>query len=452
MGQAAKSKTPKALRVGLLALGCPKNMVDAERLLGRFLEAGYALTHDPAKADILVVNTCGFKADAEAESREAIVEMSAIKAAYPGKRLVVTGCLVQRYQEQLLAEIPAIDLLVGTTGHDQLIDRLQQQSASPVMPPTDFGTASETGPRLLTTLPHLAYLKIAEGCDNPCTFCIIPKLRGPFRSRPMAEILDEAKTLVAGGVREINIVSQDTTLYGRDLQPRLDLVTLLENLESIKKLAWIRVMYLYPTLITDGLLDCFARSKKILPYFDLPLQHAHSAVLRRMQRSEREEDLDRLIQRIRTRLPDAVLRAVFIVGFPGETWEEWQKLYDFMARTRFDHVGIFTYSDEPEAAAFQFPDKIPDEIAETRRDRLMELQEGISREKLATLVGKTLPVLVEGPSPEHDGVVVGRTSGQAIDIDGITFLKGPTPKPGSIVPVRITASYEYDLVGKVGKN
>ncbi|MBF0127074.1 MAG: radical SAM protein, partial [Magnetococcales bacterium] len=264
MGIETKQRGKKVLRVGLLALGCPKNVVDAERLLGRFLEGGYDLTPDPARADLLVVNTCGFKADAEAESREVILEMAAIKAAYPGKRLVVTGCLAQRYGERLREEIPAIDLLIGTTGHDQLLDLLQAAAAP--MPTADFATASENAPRILTTLPHTAYLKIAEGCDNPCAFCIIPRLRGPFRSRPMDEILGEAKALAAGGVREIQVVSQDTTLYGRDLEPRSDLVALLERLGALENLHWIRLLYLYPTLITDRLLDFIAASGKVLPY------------------------------------------------------------------------------------------------------------------------------------------------------------------------------------------
>ncbi|MEO5333672.1 MAG: 30S ribosomal protein S12 methylthiotransferase RimO [Magnetococcus sp. YQC-5] len=442
-----KQPGKKSLKVGLLSLGCPKNVVDAERLLGRFLEGGYDLTVDPAKADLLVVNTCGFKADAEAESREAILEMAAIKAAHPGKRLVVTGCLAQRYGEQLRTEIPAIDVLAGTTGHDQLMEWLRAPSSR--MPEPDFVTASDQAPRILTTLPHTAYLKIAEGCSNPCTFCIIPKLRGPFRSRPLEEIVGEAQALADGGVREITLVSQDTTLYGRDLQPRLDLVVLLNRLEQIKKIRWIRVMYLYPTLITDALLDCFAASEKILPYFDLPLQHAHDDVLRRMKRTERKEGLIALVERIRSRMPEAFLRAVFIVGFPGETEAEYECLYEFMARMRLDHVGIFTYSDELEAESYRLPDKVPADVATQRRERLMELQQRISREKLAKRVGKRLPVLVDGV--EHDGAVVGRIMGQALEIDGVTYLHGSIPKPGSIVTVKITNSTEYDLHGRVIK-
>ncbi|MBF0339800.1 MAG: 30S ribosomal protein S12 methylthiotransferase RimO [Magnetococcales bacterium] len=447
-GWKRRLKKPRALRVGLISLGCPKNVVDAERLLGRFLEGGYEPTANPEEADLLVVNTCGFKADAEAESREAILEMAALKAAHPGKRLVVTGCLAERYGERLREEIPAIDLLAGTTGHDQVLGRLRIPITP--MPAADFTHASELAPRVLTTLPHTAYLKIAEGCNNPCTFCIIPRLRGPFRSRPLEEIVAEAEALAAGGVRELIVVSQDTTLYGRDLMPRLSLVDLLARLERIRGIHWIRLMYLYPTLITDALLDHMAGSSRILPYFDLPLQHAHGETLRRMRRAERPEDLYRLLERIRRRLPEAVLRAVFIVGFPGESVEEFAALRAFVAESRFDHVGVFTYSDEPEAAAFHLTDKISAPEAEARREELMLLQQGISREKLAGLVGQRLELLVDGVESRPAPVSVGRTPGQAPEVDGITRVEGrPLLKPGTLLPVVITGSRDYDLTARI---
>ncbi|MEO5346287.1 MAG: 30S ribosomal protein S12 methylthiotransferase RimO [Magnetococcus sp. YQC-9] len=440
-----KKRLPK---VGLISLGCPKNVVDAERLLGRFLEGGHDLTSDPEQADILLVNTCGFKADAEAESRAAIEEMAALKAAHPGKRLVVTGCLAQRYGERLRAEIPAIDLLAGTTGHDQLLKRLTIPITP--MPEADFATTSETAPRVLTTQPHTAYLKIAEGCDNPCTFCIIPRLRGPFRSRPVDEILAEAEALAAGGVRELIVVSQDTTLYGRDLNPRLSLVDLLARLEKIRGIRWIRLMYLYPTLITDALLDHIAASERILPYFDLPLQHAESQVLRRMRRAERPEDLERLVTRIRARLPEAVLRSVFIVGFPGESEAEFNQLRAFVANSRFDHVGVFTYSDEPESTAFGLPDKVPNEVAEARRAELMTLQRTISREKLTSLIGKRLEMVIDGSEAGRPPRLIGRTTGQAPEIDGLTRLEGrATFPPGTFLPVVITAAGDYDLKARI---
>ncbi|MBF0164700.1 MAG: 30S ribosomal protein S12 methylthiotransferase RimO [Magnetococcales bacterium] len=438
------SARKRRVKVGLISLGCPKNVVDAERLLGRFLEAGHEPTSDPKQADILLVNTCGFKADAEAESRAAIAEMAALKAAHPGKRLVVTGCLAQRHGEKLRDEIPAIDLLAGTTGHDHLLERLSIPITP--MPAADFSPASETGPRLLTTPSHTAYLKIAEGCDNPCTFCIIPRLRGPFRSRPLEEIIAEAEALAAGGVRELIVVSQDTTLYGRDLSPRLTLVDLLTRLERIRGVRWIRLMYLYPTLITDALLDHMAASTRILPYFDLPLQHADDGVLRRMRRAERADDLERLLVRIRTRIPAAVLRSVFITGFPGESDAEFAVLRAFVARSRFDHVGVFGFSDEPEATAFTLPDKVPMAVAEARRAELMTLQQGISREKLAEKVGQRLEMVIDGAEGSHPPRLVGRTTGQALEIDGITRLEGrATFPPGTFLPVVITASGDYDL-------
>ncbi|MBF0212252.1 MAG: 30S ribosomal protein S12 methylthiotransferase RimO [Magnetococcales bacterium] len=444
-GWKERLKKPRALRVGLISLGCPKNVVDAERLLGRFLEGGYEPTSDPAEADLLVVNTCGFKADAEAESRAAILEMAALKAAHPGKRLVVTGCLAQRYGDRLQEEIPAIDLLAGTTGHDRVLERLSIPITA--MPAADFATVSEVAPRLLTTPPHTAYLKIAEGCNNPCTFCIIPRLRGPFRSRPLDEIIAEAEALAAGGVKELIVVSQDTTLYGRDLTPRSNLVELLARLERVRGVRWIRLMYLYPTMITDALLDHIAASNKVLHYFDLPLQHAHGAVLKRMKRAERPEDLKQLITRIRQRMPDAVLRSVFIVGFPGENDAEFDTLRQFVVESRFDHVGVFTYSDEPEAEAFQLGDKVLAEVAEQRRNALMTVQQEISREKLAELVGRRVVLLVDGI---EKGQTVGRTTGQAPEVDGITLLEGrPTLKIGSMVPVVITASKEYDLKARI---
>ncbi|MBF0627509.1 MAG: 30S ribosomal protein S12 methylthiotransferase RimO [Magnetococcales bacterium] len=444
-GWKERLRKPRAQKVGLISLGCPKNVVDAERLLGRFLEAGYEPTSDPQAADLLVVNTCGFKADAEAESRAAIREMAALKAIHPGKRLVVTGCLAQRYGEKLREEMPEIDLLAGTTGHDQVVSRLTIPIS--VMPAADFASASELAPRLLTTQPHTAYLKIAEGCNNPCTFCIIPRLRGPFRSRPLEEIVAEAEALVAGGVRELVVVSQDTTLYGRDLTPRLDLVDLLVRLERIRGVKWIRLMYLYPTMITDKLLDHMAGSTRILHYFDLPLQHAHGAVLKRMKRAERPEDLVRLVERIRQRMPEAVLRSVFIVGFPGESAEEFAALRAFVEQTRLDHVGVFTYSDEPEAEAFGLPGKVSAEEAEARRGELMTLQQGISREKLAGLVGRRMVLLVDGVEGR---VTIGRTTGQAPEVDGVTRLEGRAIHPaGTMVPVEITGSKAYDLTARL---
>ncbi|MBF0381241.1 MAG: 30S ribosomal protein S12 methylthiotransferase RimO [Magnetococcales bacterium] len=440
------SDTNKRGLVGVISLGCPKNLVDTERMLGRFIDGGYSLTTDPEKADLLVVNTCGFKADAEEESREAIAEMAGIKAKHPGVRLVVTGCLSQRYGEQLLEDIPQIDLLTGTSEYEKLIPILEANAPPPPVAEPNPGVGEE-GPRILTTQPHTAYVKIAEGCNNPCAFCIIPKLRGAFVSREPEDIDSEIEALVEQGVVEVNLISQDTTLYGRDLDRRLSLADLLHGLKVIEGLDWIRLLYLYPTMVTDQLLDVISEDNNILPYFDIPLQHSHSAVLKRMKRAEREQDVYKLIKRIRNKIPDATIRTTFIVGFPGESADEFLHLYDFIKDTRFDHVGVFTYSDEQGTTAYDLPDKIPDHIAQERRDKLMALQQTISQEKLAAFVGKTIPVLVEGVSEENEWLLEGRTMGQAPDVDGVVYINDGSPDIGSIVDVEITESHEYDLVG-----
>ncbi|MBF0444998.1 MAG: 30S ribosomal protein S12 methylthiotransferase RimO, partial [Magnetococcales bacterium] len=305
----------------------------------------------------------------------------------------------------------------------------------------------EDAPRILTTLPHTAYVKIAEGCNNPCAFCIIPQLRGAFVSREPEDIDSEIVVLVEQGVVEVNLISQDTTLYGRDLDRRLSLADLLAGLIEIPGLRWIRLLYLYPTMVTDQLLNIMSEDNSILPYFDIPLQHSHSAVLKRMKRAEREADVYKLIQRIRNKIPHATIRTTFIVGFPGESEAEFQHLYDFIKETRFDHVGVFTYSDEQGTTAFDLEDKIPADIAQERRDRLMALQQTISQEKLATFIGKTIPVLVEGVSEENEWLLEGRTMGQAPDVDGVVYINDGSPKIGSVVDIEITEAYEYDLVG-----
>ncbi|MBF0370449.1 MAG: 30S ribosomal protein S12 methylthiotransferase RimO [Magnetococcales bacterium] len=440
-------------KVGVVSLGCPKNLVDTETMLGRLQLKGYTLTQDPEEADVLVVNTCGFLAEAEAESRGAIEEMAQIKRDHPGTRLVVTGCLAQRHGEALTREMPDIDVLLGAGQYDQLIPMIEAEKPSDApllgLGDPEANDISGTPPRLLTTPPHTAYVRIAEGCNNTCAFCIIPKLRGAFRSRTPEDIEAEVQNLAGQGVKEINLVSQDTTLYGRDLSPRSDLAGLLTRLARVEGIAWIRSLYLYPTLITDELLQVMAREEKILPYLDIPLQHSHSEVLTRMRRAERSHTVERLVSRIHEHLPEAFIRTTFIVGFPGESEAEFQHLYDFIAQARFDHVGVFTYSDEEGTQAFEMPDKVPEEIAQERRHLLMTLQQEISREKLAARVGQTLPVLVDGISEEFEWLVEGRTQGQALEVDGVVHINDGSPEAGQIVQVQITDSHEYDLVGHV---
>lgn len=444
----------KKQKVGVISLGCPKNLVDTEKMLGRFFQQGYTLTANPEEADLLVVNTCGFKADAEQESRQAILAMAEVKAQYPGKRLVVTGCLSQRYGATLLQDMPDIDLLLGSAQYDQLIPLIEahdpvgrpRMAVTPIVRDTPL---QEEHPQLLTTPSHMAYVKIAEGCNNPCAFCIIPQLRGRFRSRTMEDIEAEVALLSQRGVIEISLVSQDTTLYGRDLSPRTTLAALLQRLVRIEGISWIRLLYLYPTLVTEALLEVMATEEKVLPYFDIPLQHSHSAVLARMKRVERTEDIRQLLEKIRARLPEATLRTTFIVGFPGESKKEFQHLSHFVGEGWFDHVGVFTYSDEQGTSAYHLPGKVAQKTARKRRKALMRLQQEISRKKLDTQIGHTLPVLVDGVSEESSWLLEGRTMGQAAEVDGIVYINAGMPQPGTIVPVTITEAHEYDLVGHV---
>ncbi|MEO5378284.1 MAG: 30S ribosomal protein S12 methylthiotransferase RimO [Magnetococcus sp. DMHC-6] len=443
-------------KVGVISLGCPKNLVDTENLLGRFVQAGYVSTPTPEEADLLVVNTCGFIAEAEAESRQAIAEMAALKVTYPGKKLLVTGCLAQRYGASLVEDFPSIDLLTGTDQGAQVIPWLQEGEG------TGFKSVQnrvvriearepvvEESVRVITTPAHTAYVKIAEGCDNPCTFCIIPQLKGAFRSRSVAHILSEVEHLVGQGVREINLVSQDSSFYGRDLTPRTDLAALLERLSAVDGLVWLRVLYLYPSLVTDRLLQVMASNSKIIPYLDVPFQHSHPEVLKRMQRYSPASAPERVVQRIRERVPQAVLRSAFIVGFPGESKAEFKHLLKFISRVEFDRLGVFLYSDEASAASYLLPDKVPRKVAKERRDRLMKRQQKISRRKLRALVGSQVEVLVDGPSQESEWLMVGRLAGQAPEVDGVVYFNRGDWQPGERVQVAISEAHEYDLVGTV---
>ncbi|MGN7612415.1 30S ribosomal protein S12 methylthiotransferase RimO [Magnetococcales bacterium HHB-1] len=439
-------------KVGVISLGCPKNQVDTEVVLGQFLTQGYTFTADPEEADILLVNTCGFIREAVEESQEAVEEMAEIKKRFPEKKLVVMGCLVERDGKKMQTQFPQIDVALGTAQYPKVIPILAENKTTLIPRETPqqksyLADASEIRARI--SPPHMAYLKIAEGCNNPCSFCIIPQLRGPFQSRPIDDIVQEARQLAQEGVKEINLVAQDTTLYGRDLERRTDLATLLNALEQVEDLNWIRLLYLYPTLITDALLDQFAQSKKVLPYFDIPLQHSHSDILKSMCRSERSEALYRLIERIRQKIPHATLRTTMIVGFPGETEHHFQHLKNFIETIQFDHLGVFVYSDEPQAAAYHLPDKVSQEVAEERQEELMALQQRISQQRLKRFLGKTIPLLVDGVSQESEHLLVGHTQHQAHEIDGITYINRGHAKAGDLVMLRITETYEYDLMGEI---
>ena len=444
-------------KVGMVNLGCPKNQVDAEVMLGRLRDEGYELTADATEAEVIIVNTCGFIDAAKEESVDTILEMAALKESGNCQRLIATGCLTQRYGKELAGGIPELDAVVGTgaeTGIGDMIGRLTatDKPAAPLIQIGDPGGAAGGAGRLRVGPAHTAYVKIAEGCSKRCAFCIIPALRGDLVSRTVESIVDEVQELVGQGVVEINLISQDTTNYGVDRYQKKMLPELVEALSRIKPLRWLRLLYTYPTDYTDALLDALSASPKVVPYIDLPLQHADTGVLRRMNRRGDYEGLVALIGRIREKIPGVALRSSFIVGFPGETQAEFERLLEFVATCRFDRLGVFTYSHEEGTTAFEMVDDVPEAVKEARRDQLMELQAEIAAEKNAALVGRTVEVLVDGLSQETDLLLEGRLAGQAPEVDGVVYINDTGDRqlaPGDIVPVTITEAHTYDLVGEL---
>ncbi|HWB29141.1 MAG TPA: 30S ribosomal protein S12 methylthiotransferase RimO [Vicinamibacterales bacterium] len=452
------------MKVGFVSLGCPKNLVDGEVMLGLARDAGHEITADAEGAEAIVVNTCAFIDRAKEESVDAILEMARLKRDGGCKTLVVTGCLAERYGEELRKEIPEIDVVLGTGDVPAIADALAGASAANGAQPLRFFRSGSVGraqgpaptylydastPRVLTTPRHYAYVKIAEGCNYTCAFCIIPTLRGEYRSRDEDSIVREAESLAARGVRELLLISQDTTFFGLDKGRRGALASLLRRLNDVDGLAWIRLLYLYPTTITDDVLEAMAVCDKVCKYIDLPLQHASADVLRRMRRPGNREAYDALLARIRRHLPDVTLRTTFIVGFPGETDADVDALEAFVRDTGFDHVGVFTYSHEEGTRASTFDDDVPAAVKRARRDRIMRAQKQIVARRRKQQVGQVLPVIVDGPSPDSDLVVTGRLAGQAPDIDSIVVFSDCDPatlRPGDVVPARITAARGYDLV------
>jgi ribosomal protein S12 methylthiotransferase len=465
------------MKIGMISLGCPKNLVDSEVMLGLAQQAGCQLTRDAAEADVLIVNTCAFIDRAREESIDAILEMAEHKRRGTCRRLVVAGCLAERYRDQLRAEIPEIDAIIGTGEVPQIVqaigigDRivpLLRSTGEPVHPrspapdprspipaprspvlPTYLYDADT--PRLLATPRHYAYLKVAEGCDYACAFCIIPTLRGRYRSRPAESILREAERLAARGVKELLLISQDTTFYGIDRGERGALAQLLRALNRIDGLEWIRMLYLYPTTIGDEVLEAIGESEKVCRYIDLPLQHASDAVLRRMRRPGTRAVYERLIDRIRTRLPGVTLRTTFIVGFPGETGRDFEELLSFVEAVQFDHVGVFTYSHEEGTAAHALPDDVPMRTKRARRGRLMRAQQRIVARAHAARIGNRDRLLVDGPSAEHGLVLRGRLEGQAPEIDPLVYLTECDPAeaaPGTFLDVELVGRRQYDLVAR----
>ena len=458
------------MKIGLVSLGCPKNLVDGEVMLGLAREAGHEITADAAAAEVIVVNTCAFIDVAKEESIGAILEMARLKRDGGCRKLIVTGCLAERYRADLQREIPEIDVCLGTgevpdivgaiagtpapirlfRGPDDLRTSEPQNLRTPEPTLPTYLYAAST-PRLRTTPRHYAYVKVAEGCDYRCAFCIIPTLRGHYRSRDEASIVREAEQLAAEGVREVLLISQDTTFFGLDRQERGALPRLLRRLNRVSGLEWIRLLYLYPTTISDDVLDAMAACEKVCKYVDLPLQHASGAVLRRMRRPGHRQAYDTLLARIRRRVPDVTLRTTFIVGFPGETPAEFDELRAFVADTGFDHIGVFTYSHEEGTPAFALADDVPARTKEARREALMRLQKGIARRRQRSRIGTIVRVMVDGPSAESSLVLQGRLEGQAPDIDPVVYLEacdGTMVTPGQVVSARVTGARDYDLIAQ----
>ncbi len=442
-------------KVGFVSLGCPKNLVDSEVMLGLLAQSGYEITASQEDAQIIVVNTCGFIESAKQESIDTILEMAQQKINGVCRKLIVAGCLVERYREEILEQIPEVDAVIGTNELPEILKlcgETPQAKAPPQFESRELYLYSDSDPRILTTPSYSAYIKIAEGCDHTCSFCVIPRMRGPFRSRPMESVLREATGMAAQGIKELNLIGQDTTMYGWDWGNRRGLADLVRGLGEIEGIEWVRLLYVYPNNVYDELLEAIAQTPSACKYIDIPLQHASQRMLKRMRRGGNRASLSRLIGRIRRLIPDVAIRTTMIVGSPGEREEDMEELMGFVEEMRFDRLGVFTYSDEEECAAHQLDEKLPEDVKKARQKRLMKLQAGISKEKNREMIGKCLPVLLEGNSRESELMWEGRLSSQAPDIDGVVYLNdGITEKvsPGDIVPVQITEAHEYDLVGTV---
>lgn len=445
------------MKIGVVSLGCPKNLVDSETMLGLIHEENYEITNDPSEAEIIIVNTCGFIESAKEESVNTILQMAEYKKSGSCKYIIVTGCLSQRYAEELFSELPEADAIAGVEVYDEIgsiIKRVMNGERFIMLErskPDVIYTSKETFlPRILTTPSYTAYLKIAEGCDNCCSYCAIPKIRGPYRSKPMEQVLKEAKALADNGVKELIVVAQDTTRYGEDLPGgKLLLADLLKELNKIESLKWIRVMYCYPNNFTDELIETFASLDKVCKYVDLPLQHASNRLLASMNRYDTREEVETLLAKLRKRIPGIVIRTTFIVGFPGETDADFEELKDFVEQQRFENAGVFAYSQEEGTVAGAMPNQIPDEIKQERYHELMALQAQISEEIHKDTEGQTLEVLVEGIEEDGSGLHYGRSYREAPDIDGLVFIENPGDiKPGCFVKVNILQGFTYESVGE----
>jgi ribosomal protein S12 methylthiotransferase len=444
------AKKPSRRTYALISLGCPKNLVDSERMAGLLQLDGYRMVPEPDGAELVVINTCGFIGDARRESHDTIQEMLRLKKRGRLKKVIVTGCLAERDKEQLLEKYPEIDQLIGVFARDEIVlaaqrlDRGDRQQRA-VFRPAPSRPLADTGRRRIT-LRHLAFLKIAEGCNRLCSFCSIPQMRGPYSSKPIEQVVAEAEELAADGVRELVLVAQDTTFYGQDLDARPQLAQLLRRLEEVDGLAWIRLMYLYPMHVTDELIDAIAAGKKVLPYLDLPLQHINDEVLRRMRRRVTRAETEQLLDRLRGRIDGLVLRTTLLTGFPGETEAQFEELLEFVRRRRFERLGAFAFSSEPGTAAAELDGHLAEEVKHSRRERLMAAQQEIAFGWNASQVGKRLDVLIDRCISVEENAYVGRSYADAPEVDGEIFVTGENLVAGQIVSCEIVAAQGYDLI------
>jgi ribosomal protein S12 methylthiotransferase len=444
------NKSTTAEKVAIITLGCEKNLVDSDIMSQLIDERGYLLVDDPQEADVVIVNTCGFIDAAKEESINTILDVADLKETGNLKSLIVAGCLTQRYKEVLMQEMPEIDGIVGTGDFDKINQIIEEslEGKKPIFVGNPAFSYENVTRRKVEKGTYSAYIKIAEGCDNKCTFCIIPQLRGAFRSRTIESIVAEAKELAAQGVKEVNLIAQDSTNYGFDIYGERVLHKLMRAVSEVEGIEWIRLHYAYPGYFTDELIEEMATNPKVCKYIDMPLQHSEDQVLKRMLRPGRQRDTRELIRKIRAAIPDVALRTSIIVGFPGETEEEFENLKEFLREVQFDRLGVFTYSQEEGTAAARLPDQVPADVIERRANELMEVQREVANERNGRFVGKVISVLIEGYDGKND-VYIGRSQYDASEIDGEVYVTGYKGELGQIVPVRITHSYDFDLAGEV---
>ena len=437
------------MKILFISLGCDKNLADSEEMLGLLTAGGHEITDDETQADAIVINTCCFIKDAKEESVETILEMAEYKKTGSCHALVVTGCMAQRYQKEIIEEVPEVDAVLGTTSYGDIVKALEEAVAGNHFEEfRDIDYLPDTGSkRVLTTGGHFGYLKIAEGCDKHCTYCIIPKLRGRFRSVPMERLVAQAEDMAEQGVKELILVAQETTVYGKDLYGKKSLHILLKKLCEIKGIRWIRVLYCYPEEIYDELIETIRDEKKICHYLDIPIQHASDRILKRMGRRTSKQELIDIVGKLRKEIPDIVLRTTLITGFPGETEEDHEELKEFVDEMEFDRLGVFTYSPEENTPAAEMADQVPEEVKEERRDELMELQQEISYDRGQDRIGQELLVMIEGKVAD-ESAYIGRTYGDAPKVDGYIFVQtGELLMTGDFAKVRVTGALEYDLIG-----